>query len=162
MVFLAVNYGVHGPVGVQQYSIPPTPLGQGGKRSEPYRQIIHHNNAGTQCFGIFGAAIHLLHITGGHVQIMAFAFAGLRLSFVHRFHYKAGPVVPPHEGLRGDVFVILGKIQPAAQGFVHHPSVIFSRKPQLGLHGCPKERTAIFIEQITFYHDPVGWPLKGF
>jgi len=37
MILLAVNYRVHGPVGMEQYPVPAAPLGKGGKRSEAYR-----------------------------------------------------------------------------------------------------------------------------
>ena len=66
-----------------------------------------------------------------------------------------------HEGLRIDVLVVLGEIEPALQRLVDHAAVVAAGQAELRLHGGAEQRTAELVQALALDHDAGRRPLEG-
>ena len=160
MILLPGVGAVPGPVQVQDHAVAPGPLGHRLDGRVADGQVDHDDDA-AEFLGELGALVHVLHRRRGHVQVVALDLAGLRLGPVDRLDAVQEPVAPAHERLGVDVLVVLGEVQPAAQGLVDHPAVVAGRQAQLRLGGGAEQRPAVLVEVLPLHHDAVRRPLEG-
>ncbi len=66
-----------------------------------------------------------------------------------------------HEGLRVDVLVVLGEVEPAFQRLIDDPAVVASGQAQLRLHRRAEQGPAELVEALALHHNAGRWPLKG-
>ena len=79
-----VDNRVHGAVDMQQQTVVPTPVRETRIGTPASGDVIVHDNARPQCFGVFCAFVHLLRRRSGHVEVVAFLSSSLCFCFVHR------------------------------------------------------------------------------
>ena len=123
-------------------------------------QVDHHDHA-AQFLGEFGAAVHLFHGAGGHVEVAALDLAGGGTGLVDRVHHVQEAVTPVHEGLAVDVLVVLHEVEATLQAFVDHAAIVASAQAQLGLGGGTQQRAAELVQALTLDHQPGGRALEG-
>ncbi len=116
---------------------------------------------GAEFLGEFGALVHVLHGAGGDVEIGALHLAGRGLRPVHRLHAIEEAVAPVHEGLRVDVLVVLGEVEPALQRLVDDPAVIAAGQAELRLHRRAEQRPAELVEPLALHDDAGRRALEG-
>src|SRR3569833_333258 len=161
VVRVAVEHGVHGAVDVQQHAVVTAPIGETRVGGEAAGQVVVHDDGRAQGLGVFGALVHLFRGRRGDVQVVTLALAGLLLRLVDGFHHKVEAVVPAHEGLAVDVFVVFGQIQAAAQALIYGAAVVLGGQAELGLDGATQQRTAVFVELGARDLDTVGRTAAG-
>ena len=162
VVRVPVDDCVHRPVHMQQHPVVAAPLGQRVMRGPAQCQVIRHDDRRADLLGEFGALIDLFHRSGRHVHVVAFSLAGFGLRFLDGFLAEQEPVAPAHEGLRVDVFVVLGKVKAATQHFIDRTSVVLGREPQLGFDRAAQQGTAVLVHLVALYLNAVGRPEAGF
>src|SRR5690606_3210934 len=96
------------------------------------------------------------------VQIVALHFACRGLRTIHGFHAVQEPVAPMHEGLRGDVLVVLREVEAALQRLVDDASVVLPGEAEFWLDGRTEQRAAELIEALTLDDRPRRRTLKSF
>src|SRR5664279_2518954 len=126
MRLLSCVSAVTSPVQVQDDAVLASPLGHRLNCRVADRQVDHHDHA-TQLASKVGSFVHLLHGSGGDVQVVPLDLASHSHGAVHRFHAEQVAVAPAHEGLAVDVLVVLAEVQPTAQRFIHHAAVVAGR-----------------------------------
>ena len=151
---------VAGAVQVQDHVVAPRPFRHRLDRGVADHQVDHDDDAAER-LGELRPLVHVLHGPGGDVQIGALDLAGQRLGPVHRLHAVQEPVAPVHEGLRVDVLVVLGEVEPALQRLVHHPAVVAAGQAQLRLHRGAQQRPAELVQPLALDHDPGRRPVEG-
>src|SRR5271166_4949114 len=92
---------------------------------------------------------------------MTLALPRLLLSFAYRLHDEFESMMPAHEGLAVDVFVILGEIKPTAQTLVDGAPIVLCRQSEFRLDGAAEQRAAIFIQTIALHLNSVRRPPAG-
>ncbi len=151
--------GVPGPVQVQEDPVPTGPPRHRTHRGEADREVDHDDHR-AQLLRELGPLVHLFHRGRGHVQVVALDLAGALRRSVDRLHAVEEPVPPPVEGLGVRVLVVLGEVEPAAEGLVDDPAVVPRRQAQLRLHRAAEERPPVLVEHLALDHDPVGRALE--
>lgn len=121
VIGVAVHHRVHRAVDVEKKAVVAAPLGQRIVRGPAQSQVVRHDDRRPQLLGELGALVHLLDGGRGHVHVVALALAGLGLGLVDGLLAEQETVAPAHEGLRVDVLVVLGEIEPAPQAFIDRP-----------------------------------------
>jgi hypothetical protein len=82
------------------------------------------------------------------------------LGLAHRLHDELIAVAPAHERLRGDVLVVLGEVEPAAQQLKARASVVSRGQAELGFQRRAEQRAAVLVQPVSLDLDP-GWrPLE--
>ena len=151
---------VPGAVQVQQHPVRAGPL-----RHRRHRRVadgeVHHDDDRADLPGELRPLVHLLHRGRGDVHVVALDLARAGRRAVDRFHRVQVAVAPAHEGLRVDVLVVLGEVQPAAQRLVDDARVVLGREPELGLRRGPQQRPAELVEVLALHDDPVRRTLEG-
>ena len=66
-----------------------------------------------------------------------------------------------HEGLRVDVLVVLGEVEPALQRLVDDAAVVAAGQAELRLHRGAEQRTAELVEAFALDHDAGRGSLEG-
>jgi hypothetical protein len=120
-----------------------------------------HDDRRAQLLGVFGALVHFFGRRRGNVQVVTLTLAGFRLGLVNRLHAEIETVIPAHERLRIDVFVVLGEVEPAAQALVNRAPVVLRRQAELGLDGAAQQRAAVLVQAVALDLDAVRWPVTG-
>ena len=160
MRLLAGVCGMTCSVQVQNQTVLAGPFRHGLDRCVANGQVDHNDDT-SQFLGELGALVHVFHGCGSDVQVMAFDFTSFSTRFVDGLHTIEEAVAPAHEGLRVDIFVILHKVQAAAQGLIDDTTVVTCRKTKLGLCRSPKQGATILIQVLALHDDTMGRPLKG-
>ena len=99
-------------------------------------------------------------VAGGDVEIGALDLAGRGLRLVDRLHAVEEALAPMHEGLRVDVLVVLGEVEPALQRLVDDAAIIAAGQAELRLHRRAEQRPAELVEPLALHHDAGRRPLK--
>ena len=99
-------------------------------------------------------------VRGGDVEVGALDLAGLGLRLVHRLHAVEEALAPMHEGLRVDVLVVLGEVEPALQRLVDDAAVVAARQAELRLDRGAEQRPAELVEPLALDHDAGRRPLE--
>ena len=100
-------------------------------------------------------------VRGGDVEIGALDLAGRGLRLVDGLHAVEEAVAPMHEGLRVDVLVVLGEVEPALQRLVDDAAVVAAREAELRLDGRAEQRAAELVEPLALDDDAGGRALEG-
>ncbi len=148
-----------GAVQVEQHAVVASPFGHRLDGGIADGQVDHHHHR-AQFGGEIRPLVHLFHGSRGDVEVVPLDLTGCRLGTVDRFHAEQEPVAPPHERLRVDVLVVLGEVQAAAQGLVHHAAIVARRQAQLGFGGRAQQRSAELAQILALHDDAVRGPLK--
>ena len=86
--------------------------------------------------------------------------AGLGDRPVHRLHRVEVAVAPAHEGLRVDVLVVLGEVEPAAERLEDDAAVVLGRQAELGLDRGAEQRAPELVEVLALHDDAVRRALE--
>ena len=108
-----------------------------------------HDDRRAELLGELRALVHVLWRRCRNVQVVALSLAGFRLGLLDRFHDEAKPVAPAHKGLRVDVLVVLGEIEPATQALVNSPAVVLRRQPELRLDRAAEHRSTVLVHLVA-------------
>ena len=100
-------------------------------------------------------------VAGGDVEIGALDLAGRGLRLVDRLHAVEEAVAPMHEGLRVDVLVVLGEVEPALQRLVDDAAIVAAREAELWLDRRAEQRPAELVEPLALDDDAGRRPLEG-
>ena len=149
-----------GAMQMQDHVVVPRPFRHRLDRRVADHQVDHDDDR-AQLFGEFGALVHVLHRRSGDVQIGALDLAGFRLRLVDRLHAVEESLAPVHEGLRVDVLVVLGEIEPALERLVDHAAVVAAGEAELGLDRRAEQRAAELVEALALHDDAGRRPLEG-
>ena len=150
-----------GAVEMEHHVVLARPLRHGLDGRVAYHQVDHHDD-GAEVSRKFSALVHVLHRRRGDVEIGPLDFACLGLRLVDRLHAVEEAVAPMHEGLRVDVLVVFGEVEPALQRLVDDAAVVAAGQSELRLDRRAEQRPAELIQAFALDHDPGCRPLEGF
>src|SRR5208337_1465759 len=134
-----------GAMEMQDHVVPARPLRHRLDRRIADHEIDHDDDR-TELLGELGPLVHVLHRRGGYVEIAALDLAGRSLGLVDRLHAIEKAVAPMHEGLRVDVLVVLGEVEPALERLVDDAAVVAPGKAELRLYRRAEEGPAKLVE----------------
>ena len=161
VVRVTVEHRVHGTVDVQEHAVVATPLGQAGVGAEAAGDVVVHDDGRADLLGVLGTLEHLVRGRRGDVQVVTLTLAGLALGLVDRVHDEIEALTPAHEGLRVDVLVVLGEVEPPAQTLVDGTAVVLGGQTQLRLDGAAEHRAAVFVHDVALDLDAVRRAVAG-
>ncbi len=151
---------VAGAVEVQDDAVGTRPLGHRLHRGVADGEVDHDDDR-ADLLGELGPFVHLLHRPRGDVHVVALDLSRCRRAALDALDRIAVAIAPAHEGLRVDVLVVLGEVEPSPQRLVDDASVVLGREAELGLDGCPEQRAPVLVEHLALHHDPVRGALEG-
>ena len=122
---------------------------------------VDHDDDGAERLRELGALVHVFHRAGSDVEVGALDLARCGLRLVDGFHAVEESVAPVHEGLRVDVLVVLGEIEPAFERLVDNPAIVSTGEAELRLDRRTEQRPAELVEALALDHDAGRRAVEG-
>ncbi len=155
VVALAVEDRVQRAMDVEQHPVASAPVGQRLVRGEAADEVVVHDDRRAELLRVLGAFDHLLDIRRRDVEVVTLALAGLLLGLAHGLHHERVAVAPAHEGLRGDVLVVLREVEAAGEQLVARATVVLRREAELRLQRRAEEGAPVLVERVPLDLDAV-------
>ena len=161
VVGLAVEDGVHGPVGVECQAQALGLLAERRRRGKTGREEVDHDEPATLQGDLVGAADHLAGVGCRHIRPVPLALAGLGLGAPKELERPSHSLVERRPGLAIEVLIVLDRVDPTPQRLVRPLSMLARRQAELGLDRGAGQRPAVDRELVSNAGDPKGGSRKG-